>query len=970
MSVLPWLLLPFLGFGLTSCANVKVVTQTPVEALIDQRINIVIDNELSSSSVVALRKAGLKQQECMQDFAACLQHIKRLSKISKNSADQLDKNTLALFAELHYAKALQIKQSSQCQYDELKARKQYLYLTEDISEGKSQADIRLIKLQQKQSCLADYYHALNNSLRHSYAYLFYDELTDNKRVNKGAKQDTLATDVDHAKRLHSNLDIQTLDIYNMTSNYVIDALYQASLQPTQHDYFNIQPLVQDTQIGIQQIDDADIDNQVDASLTVVNDYQQTPVMIAKTKQDTLRVYLPKKIASILNTVQAQLTAQTQKQPKPKKQPQVQQKQANIPLITTSQLSEDSQSINPLETLLPTNTIKLSGLNSVSRREGLGMSFVAQTNSRYTENIRDLVFDGAIDKQDQTPNKRIYSTGNILLTGFVKPTGKSLDAVMSGNRLNIHFYDPHHTDAIIPVHERYQLAADFSANYGLWLAENQLRGVSIFNMLESQKVPLPRLFMLEPYDPDKRIIIMIHGLASSPGTWIALTNDILSDDVLRNNYQVWQVFYSTNLPMIENRYQIQKLIEATYQEVDPKQQHQASKHSMIISHSMGGVISRMMLSNDNLLRQLDTVNQHSYKMQKEMATIAKMAAKNPSYVDTYQNQDDQADTQVDDKNAPASGKNEAEPIDVESLDKLLLEAYQQDNIEQRMRLHALKNVDAAVFISSPFRGTEYADLWFTRALRRIIRLPMDVMTTLTSNLSGLEEDVATSETLAKRPLGALFLQNGASQLSDESSFMHLTKNLRIDPKVTYHTVIASNDKKFVNQLNVLNNSSMMDKFHDDDSSEKSNQEVVNQAVNQDNASDSTASKSNVSEASASKSNASVAATKLDIAKQVVNKQVDLIKPIVAGVQKVTEKKKIDSLGLQPVEVNQYLSQHITDDVSDGIVPYTSAHLDGAASETILSGGHDIHTTPQTTLLLREILQSHLKQYPLTIQKSPH
>ena len=33
-------------------------------------------------------------------------------------------------------------------------------------------------------------------------------------------------------------------------------------------------------------------------------------------------------------------------------------------------------------------------------------------------------------------------------------------------------------------------------------------------------------MLEPCNPNKRVIIMMHGLASSPETWIGLTNDIL------------------------------------------------------------------------------------------------------------------------------------------------------------------------------------------------------------------------------------------------------------------------------------------------------------------------------------------------------------------------------------------------------------------------------------------------------------
>lgn len=81
--------------------------------------------------------------------------------------------------------------------------------------------------------------------------------------------------------------------------------------------------------------------------------------------------------------------------------------------------------------------------------------------------------------------------------------------------------------------------------------------------------LPELFMLKPYQPDQQVIIMLHGLASSPTTWVNLTNTLLSDPKLNDNYQVWQIAYSTNLPILENRYQIHQLIRQAFQAVDPR-----------------------------------------------------------------------------------------------------------------------------------------------------------------------------------------------------------------------------------------------------------------------------------------------------------------------------------------------------------------------------------------------------------------
>ena len=49
-------------------------------------------------------------------------------------------------------------------------------------------------------------------------------------------------------------------------------------------------------------------------------------------------------------------------------------------------------------------------------------------------------------------------------------------------------------------------------------------------------------------------------------------------------------------------------------------------------------------------------------------------------------------------------------------------------------------------------------------------------------------------------------------------------------------------------------------------------------------------------------------------------------------------------------------------SDGIVPYWSSHLDGAASETVVVSGHSVQETPQAILKIREILRSEIITKP--------
>ena len=46
--------------------------------------------------------------------------------------------------------------------------------------------------------------------------------------------------------------------------------------------------------------------------------------------------------------------------------------------------------------------------------------------------------------------------------------------------------------------------------------------------------------------------------------------------------------------------------------------------------------------------------------------------------------------------------------------------------------------------------------------------------------------------------------------------------------------------------------------------------------------------------------------------------------------------------------------------DGLVPYWSAHLDGAVSEKVIISGHSVQETPQAVLEIRRILREDLKE----------
>ncbi|MDO4558483.1 MAG: hypothetical protein Q4C47_05920, partial [Planctomycetia bacterium] len=56
-----------------------------------------------------------------------------------------------------------------------------------------------------------------------------------------------------------------------------------------------------------------------------------------------------------------------------------------------------------------------------------------------------------------------------------------------------------------------------------------------------------LYMVQPYEPGRIPVVMIHGLWSSPMTWIQMFNDLHADPVIRDRYQFWFYLYPTALP---------------------------------------------------------------------------------------------------------------------------------------------------------------------------------------------------------------------------------------------------------------------------------------------------------------------------------------------------------------------------------------------------------------------------------------
>lgn len=443
---------------------------------------------------------------------------------------------------------------------------------------------------------------------------------------------------------------------------------------------------------------------------------------------------------------------------------------------------------PIEQLLSTYNMNFSGLRSITRRDGFGSEFlVVLPEQQPSEKDKKYITDPLNHKYPNGINPNIHAARYLATTITAVPkSANSTEQILSTSEFHLKLYDPYKYEKIKVASKEYALAANFSAPYGLWLAENNLGRLAYLTLIDrDDSLSMPHLYMLEPYNPNKKILVLVHGLASSPEAWIRMTNDIMGDPVLRENFQVWQVFYSTNMPILESRFQINALVQQGFAQV--ANNAAAKKDAVLVGHSMGGVIARLMVSNAD-------ISQDAFNL--------------------VQN------TRIE-----------------QFKDKPLFQA--------RLQMQPIPNFSRAIFLATPHRGTEYANRWHTKLARKIIRVPGAFLGAFADTLQG---EIGLKEFV--KELGHDLIQNGPSDLSENSKFNVLTKNIQPYTGFKFHSIIGNT--------------------------------------------------------------------------------VDTTEPQL---------------------------------MSDGIVSYESAYLQGAVSSKVIKGGHSIQETPEAVLELRRILRLHLSDLGL-------
>lgn len=449
-------------------------------------------------------------------------------------------------------------------------------------------------------------------------------------------------------------------------------------------------------------------------------------------------------------------------------------------VELSGLRQPAHRVLPQE-LVAAASLTFSGLRNIYRRDGFGAELVA-------------VFPPPPEAAGPDPRwGRIqgppYQEALFpAITALLQFEGSNLAQVLATQALSVRLMDPYRQSEVKLAGNRVPLAGNFTSGYGLWLARSGFSTQAVRSLLGmGNGIVQPQIYLMQPYDPDRRVVVMLHGLASSPEAWINVANEVLGDELLRSNYQIWQVYYPTNAPLALNHHAIREALTETLQHFDPDGKAPASHHLTLVGHSMGGVLSRLMVSST----QGQLLNAMTTELELELSASARRQL--------------------------------------------------EGHLSEYLEFEPFPQVDSAIFIAAPHRGTGFASNRLARWVANLITLPISMVEQFTD----VARAVANAAPRTGKQ-GLLRIPNGIDNLSDKDPFVRAAAELPISSKVRYHSIIGIDNPKL------------------------------------------------------------------------------------------------------PLEES-----------SDSIVPYSSAHLAGAASERIVPSGHSVQEQPQSIVEIRRILRSQLQ-----------
>ena len=237
-------------------------------------------------------------------------------------------------------------------------------------------------------------------------------------------------------------------------------------------------------------------------------------------------------------------------------------------------------------------------------------------------------------------------------------------------------------------------------------------------------------MLHPYIPGRIPVVFVHGLRSSPAAWLKVMNEMRGDPNLRDRYQIWLFMYPTGTPFPYSAAKLRASLDELRDVVDPGREDKALDRAVLVGHSMGGLITRLMVS--------------------------------------------------------SSGQSLWNLVGARPFDELKASPERKELLRNVFFFEPHPMVTRAVFVATPHGGSELGDEFIGRLADRLIRMPSSLRSTYRSLLVQNGPDFFTPEV---RSGG---LPSSIDELRRNNRLLTTMATLPTRPGLVAHSVIGRKD----------------------------------------------------------------------------------------------------------------------------------------------------------------------------------
>jgi pimeloyl-ACP methyl ester carboxylesterase len=138
-----------------------------------------------------------------------------------------------------------------------------------------------------------------------------------------------------------------------------------------------------------------------------------------------------------------------------------------------------------------------------------------------------------------------------------------------------------------------LCLTLAASPSFSLAQGDTPSSHSGSMMDLLRYEPTGLSLVTPYARGKIPVIFIHGLWLNPASWHRMIATLEGEHAIREKYQFWTFGYSTGDPIPYSAYLLRRNLDEVRSKLDPNRSDAALDQMVIVGHSMGGLLSKMI-----------------------------------------------------------------------------------------------------------------------------------------------------------------------------------------------------------------------------------------------------------------------------------------------------------------------------------------------------------------------------------------